>query len=125
MQYKFRGLRADGKGWVYIKIGEVWPVPVIPSTVGMWTGFQDAKGREVYPGDKYFEEIEQDEGDERTWFTMMWIKEWAMFAFLSDGELLDYEDNGVDGLDDSMRNSFILTQADLNKLHYTGNIHQP
>lgn len=73
MQYKFRGKRKDNDEWVYgcyvstspdeafILIGvtghvkrddyECYMVEVIPETVGMYTGWNDKHGKEIYQDD--------------------------------------------------------------------------
>jgi hypothetical protein len=78
MEYLFRGLRSDGKGWVYgdlmggslifpqtnksitdqgVDINDFLGVEVLPSTVGMWTGLTDKNKVKVFGGDRVIDNM--------------------------------------------------------------------
>jgi hypothetical protein len=71
---KFRGLRVDGKGWVYGSLntnnmnvfeilqsdGGDWDVK--PKTVGQFTGFKDKNEADIYDGHDLSDLVETDEG---------------------------------------------------------------
>lgn|SRR5699024_4860754 len=63
-EIKFRGLRKDGKGWVYgmptfdfkyilnkLQYDSPDSYEVIPETVGQYTGMKNKRGRVIYEGD--------------------------------------------------------------------------
>jgi hypothetical protein len=74
-----------------------------------YIGIDNAKGKPIYEGDMYFEEIEEDEGDERIFYVVTWLKEWAMYTLLEAVEEYDlYQKNGIFALEESDKNTHII-----------------
>lgn len=95
-------------------------IPVQKETLGQCIG-QVHKGRKIFEGDIFFEEIEGDEGDRRLYVVTTWIEEKSMFSFLTSEEYIGYEHYGVGALDETMPYEF--DNESMKRYHYAGNIY--
>ena len=88
MKYKFRG--RSRIGWVYGSLLDLGgkkfivpegkePVEVDSATVGMWTGFRDLYGKEIYQGDIVMLEMKSPEG--KVWENFRGVVVWDEGAF--------------------------------------------
>jgi len=118
---KYRGFRADGKGWVYgclivknkipfistsfriskysKKIGYA-EVEVKAHSVGQFTGFLAEKcktnlEKEIYEADVFRETIETDNGDVYRYHVAVWVRQRGAFAMIPKESYEDFMQNDL------------------------------
>lgn len=130
----FRAKRKGDNVWVY---GDLITAPihhdcvikefdcinhsVYPETVGQFAGKTLIKGDKVFEGTIAFHEKAKSKGDQRTYLVCVYIHEWAMFAWLTSGEYIKYQDMGAKSLDESMFWTYTIEHS--SDYHHAGNIY--
>lgn len=61
----------------------------------IFTGKHDQEGKEIYVGDIFREQIEEDWGDNLSYYIVTYLTEWTMFAALSPEEWNSYNADGI------------------------------
>lgn len=109
---KYRGLRTDGKGWVYgnfihnsidcpcIIDNDAEKYEVTPKTVGQHTGFVAEKcmtnlDKDIYEGDVFRSTSPLDEGDVYTYSVVVWVTQRGAFYMIPAGCYDDFINNDL------------------------------
>ncbi len=93
-------------------------IKVIPESIGQSIGLE-TKSREVYDGDIFFAEVENDEGDERHYFVVKWLQNKCSFVFMDYGDTV----TNWDTFEENIWNEYPtqVTQEELDSMFYAGN----
>lgn len=96
---------------------------VDPQTIGQYTGRKDKNGDEIYEGDIF--RVEEDQENLIYYLIVVWVNEWSMFCVLRcDDEYQEYLRNGIESLDEPMFWTYTLEDTSDRKFFLCGNIHQ-
>lgn len=89
------------------------------NTIGEFV-YKNSKGKPLFTGDVLFEEIEQDEGDVRLFYVLVWLPERLCYSVLEMGEYIAHKLQGAP-LDEG--EYYQLLPEELDKYHYKGTIY--
>ncbi len=95
MQYKFRGLRTDGKGWVYGDLNQHpvhYDCQIIENGVILYSVVRESVGmlvKSFNSMDYYIGDIGKTKDEAALTVVLCWIKEYSMCAWLTVSEYKD------------------------------------
>lgn len=122
---KFRG-QTNTNRWVYGDLTQlddggciINGIPVLPETVGQYTGIDDSEGNEIYDGHIYA----YFDSEGRHVIVVTWVKEWGLYATLLVSEYFSYRDPDIAlaALDKTLYWTYQM--EDLTEIKIIGNIH--